>query len=68
MKNSSIDYGKLVDEAMHIIVFKALKMVEKNGLPGVHHFFISFATKHKGVKLSHSLQSKYPKEMTVVLQ
>jgi len=63
-----IDYGKLVDEAMHIIVRRVLKDVEKNGLPGNHHFFISFLTKFPNVKLSKNLSNKYPKEMTIVLQ
>lgn len=63
-----IDYGKLVDEAMHIIVYKVLKVVEEKGLPGNHHFFISFITKHPGVKLAQTLASKYPREMTIVLQ
>lgn len=68
MKSDSIDYGRLVDEAMHVIVFKVLKRVEEEGLPGDHHFFISFLTKHKGVKISSQLAYKYPNEMTVVLQ
>ena len=63
-----IDYGKLVDEAMHIIVLKVLKIIQEKGLPGNHHFFISFVTKHPGVKLSQTLTNKYPKEMTIVLQ
>lgn len=68
MSYDIIDYGKLVDEAMHIIVYKVLKLVEEKGLPGNHHFFISFITKHSGVKLSQTLTSKYPREMTIVLQ
>jgi hypothetical protein len=68
MSKNIIDYGKLVDEAMHIIVCKVLKIIEKYGLPGDHHFFISFVTKHQGVKLSKMLLDKYPREMTVVLQ
>jgi len=63
-----IDYGKLVDDAMHIIVSKVLKEVQEKGLPGNHHFFISFVTKYPGVKLSKVLQNKYPREMTIVLQ
>ena len=39
-----IDYGKLVDDAMHIIVSKVLNIVKEKGLPGNHHFFISFMT------------------------
>jgi hypothetical protein len=68
MNQDTIDYGKLVDEAMHIIVYKVLKLVEQRGLPGDHHFFISFYTKHPGVKISEALLNKYPREMTIVLQ
>lgn len=68
MSKDNIDYGKLVDEAMHVIVCRVLKKVQKEGLPGNHHFFISFLTKHPGVKLSKALSEKYPREMTIVLQ
>jgi len=68
MNKNIIDYGQLVDEAMHIIVCKVLKIVEKYGLPADHHFFISFITKHQGVKLSKTLLDKYPREMTIVIQ
>jgi len=68
MKKDLIDYGRLVDEAMHVIVFKVLKRVEQEGLPGEHHFFISFGTRHKGVRISENLLVKYPHEMTIVLQ
>ena len=68
MIDATIDYGKLVDEAMHVIVFKALKYIEKEGLPGEHHFFISFSTQHPRVQLSKALLEKYQREMTIVLQ
>lgn len=68
MAYDMIDYGKLVDEAMHIIVYKVLKIIQEKGLPGNHHFFISFITKYPGVKLSKSLLNRYPREMTIVLQ
>jgi hypothetical protein len=68
MAHDIIDYGKLVDEAMHVIVYRVLKIIQERGLPGNHHFFISFVTKHPGVKLSKTLTNKYPKEMTIVLQ
>lgn len=67
-KHDIIDYGKLVDEAMHVIVYKVMALIEKHGLPGTHHFFISFMTKHTAVKLSETLLNRYPKEMTIVLQ
>lgn len=69
MDEDLINYGKLIDDAMHIIVKKALEMViTQNGLPGGHHFFISFLTRYPGVQLSDKLRQKYPNEMTIVLQ
>jgi hypothetical protein len=68
MSDDFIDYGKLIDDAMHIIVKKALERVSKEGLPGKHHFFISFLTSYPGVVLSENLKKKYPDEMTIVLQ
>jgi hypothetical protein len=68
MSNDFIDYGKLIDDAMHIIVRNALQRVSKEGLPGKHHFFISFLTSYPGVVLSDTLRKKYPDEMTIVLQ
>lgn len=68
MSEEFIDYGQLIDDAMHIIVQKALQRVEKEGLPGSHHFFISFLTEFPGVQLSEKLREKYPEEMTIVLQ
>ncbi|MCE3231800.1 MAG: hypothetical protein K0R98_57 [Rickettsiaceae bacterium] len=68
MSNDFIDYGKLIDDAMHIIVKKALERVSDEGLPGKHHFFISFLTNYPGVIISDELKKKYPEEMTIVLQ
>jgi hypothetical protein len=42
--------------------------VEREGLPGEHHFFIAFSTTHPGVSISERLRSRYPEEMTIVLQ
>ena len=66
--NDSINYGELIDDAMHVIVKRALEKVAKDGLPGDHHFFISFLTQYPGVKISKDLIEKYPEEMTFVLQ
>ncbi len=68
MDDDFINYGHLIDDAMHIIVKKALQKVIKEGLPGKHHFFISFATNYPGVKISENLKKKYPEEITIVLQ
>lgn len=66
--NDLLDYGRLIDEAMHMIVKKALELVAVHGLPGDHHFYISFATNAQGVMISDELKKKYTDEMTIVLQ
>lgn len=63
-----LDYAKLIDEAMHIIVKKSLQFASKHGLDGDHHFYISFHTQDIGVQLSDKLKKRYPEEMTIVLQ
>ena len=64
----NINYGKLLDESMYVMVKNVLKTVEQHGLPGNHHFFISFITHHNGVQVSQRILSQYPKDMTIVLQ
>lgn len=66
--HDEIDYGSLIDEAMQVIVKRALELVVREGLPSEHHFYISFQTRHKGVMLSKELKEKYPDEMTIVVQ
>lgn len=63
-----IDYGILIDEAMQAIVQKALRLVEKQGLPNDHHFYITFDTDFPGVMIPDTLMNRYPDEMTIVLQ
>lgn len=53
---------------MRTLIFDVLKDVEKNGLPGEHHFFITFDTTVEGVEISEWLQKRYPEEMTIVIQ
>ena len=64
----SIDYGNLMHRAMRGLIHDVLKGVERSGLPGAHHFFITFDTRHPGAKLADWLRERYPDEMTVVLQ
>jgi len=68
MSDDYIDYGKLVDEAMHYVVRRALRLVADRGLPSDHHFFITFETNYDGVMISDELKQKYPEEMTIVIQ
>lgn len=63
-----IDYDALAQDALRGVVRTVLTAVAKNGLPGDHHFYISFDTQAPGVVLSKRLREKYPEEMTIVLQ
>ena len=64
----SIDYGNLMHEAMRGLIRKVLLDVCENGLPGEHHFFITFDTSHPDAELADWLSDRYPGEMTVVMQ
>ncbi|HMN37064.1 MAG TPA: ClpXP protease specificity-enhancing factor SspB [Hyphomicrobium sp.] len=63
-----IDYEALQQDALRGIIRAALQQIAKTGLPGEHHFYISFLTQAPGVVLSKRLKEKYPHEMTIVLQ
>ena len=64
----SIDYGNLMHDAMRGLIRKVLTDVAANGLPGSHHFFITFDTGHPDAELADWLSDRYPSEMTVVMQ
>ena len=64
----SIDYGNLMHEAMRGLIRKVLTDVAEKGLPGSHHFFITFDTGHPDAELADWLSDRYPGEMTVVMQ
>lgn len=63
-----IDYGNLMQEALRGLIHRVLSDIAAEGLPGEHHFFITFATRHPGAQLAQWLADRYPDEMTVVLQ
>jgi hypothetical protein len=64
----TIDYDALAQEAMRGVVRTVLTQTAKLGLPGDHHFYISFDTEASGATISKRLKEKYPREMTIVLQ
>ncbi len=66
--SSGIDYGKLMHHAMRGLIQTVLEDVKQNGLPGEHHFFITFDTGHPDARLADWLKERYPEEMTVVMQ
>ena len=63
-----IDYGLLVDRAMHAVVRETLSLVARDSLPQGHFFYITFNTNHKSVLLSDSLRRDAGNEMTIILQ
>lgn len=64
----TLDYGSLMHRAMRGLIFNVLEQVRDHGLPGNHHFFITFDTTHPDVQLANWLKDRYPEEMTVVIQ
>lgn len=65
---ATIDYGNLMHHAMRGLIQQVLEDVRDNGLPGEHHFFITFDTQHPDVEIADWLSDRYPGEMTVVMQ
>lgn len=67
--DSLIPYDEIVQEALRAVVGRVLGEVERSGgLPGEHHFYITFKTGHPGVELPKHLTERFPDEMTIVLQ
>jgi hypothetical protein len=64
----TIDYGTLMHRAMRGLIHDVLAQVSEDGLPGKHHFFITFDTQHPDVELADWLSDRYPSEMTIVIQ
>lgn len=63
-----INYGQLMHKALRVFIADVLSQVARDGLPGKHHFFITFDTTHPGVDMAQSLRDRYPGVMTIVLQ
>ena len=63
-----IDYGGMMHRAMQGLIADVLTSVAENGLPGEHHFFITFDTTEDGVEMADWLRERYPEEMTIVIQ
>ncbi len=68
MARNELRYDSMVEEALRGVVGKALTHVAKHGLPGEHHFYITFRTDDPGVIIPDHLRQRYPGEMTIVLQ
>ncbi|MEJ0019496.1 MAG: ClpXP protease specificity-enhancing factor SspB [Acetobacteraceae bacterium] len=66
--DSLLPYDEWVEAAMRHVVARAITHVAANGLPGEHHFYLTFRTDHPGVVMPPRLRAQYPQEMTIVLQ
>lgn len=66
--DSLIPYDEIVQEALRAVVGRVLGEVEQSGLPGDHHFYITFKTQAKDVDIPPHLVERFPDEMTIVLQ
>lgn len=68
MSTDLIRYDLQVQDALRGVVRKVLADAARDGLPGEHHFYITFRTQAPGVKMSNRLREQYPEEMTIILQ
>lgn len=66
--SQTIEYGNLMHRALRRLIQEVLEEVRDNGLPGEHHFFITFDTRHPDVNIADWLMDRYPSDMTVVMQ
>ncbi len=64
----TIDYGKKMHHAMRSLIKGVLQDVADHGLPGAHHFFITYDTQHPDVEMADWLFDRYPEEITIVIQ
>jgi hypothetical protein len=66
--DSLLPYEKWIEQALRHVVAQAIEHVAVEGLPGGHHFYITFHTDHPGVEIPPRVRAQYPVEMTIVLQ
>ncbi|MSO72012.1 MAG: hypothetical protein EXQ84_00170 [Rhodospirillaceae bacterium] len=68
MDITSLSYERMVEDALRGVLHQALKITAAQGLPGAHHFYITFDTTAPGVQIAASIRALHPSEMTIVLQ
>jgi hypothetical protein len=66
--DSLLPYDAWAEEALRGVAVRALQFAAEQGIPGEHHFYVSFRTDHPGVTIPTRLLAQYPEEMTIVLQ
>lgn len=68
MRNDPLSYDTMMEDALRGVVRRAIAIAAERGLPGQHHFYVTFRTDRPGVAIPDSLRRRYPKEMTIVIQ
>ena len=68
MPRQSLPYEQWLDEGLRGVIKRALSYAAERGLPGQHHFYISFATSAGDVDVPPEVRARYPSEMTIILQ
>src|SRR4051794_33328381 len=68
LAESLLPYTEWAEEALRAVAVEALDHAGRRGLPGEHHFYITFRTEYPGVAIPGHLKARYPQEMTIVLQ
>ena len=68
MDKKNIDYDRIVEDTLRLVVKKSLELVNEEGLPGDHHFYISFDSTYKGVKVPSELKASEDNEIKIILQ
>jgi len=68
MAVTTLSYERMVEDALRGVLRKALQLTASQGLPGSHHFYITFDTTHRDVRIAEPLRALHPNEMTIVLQ
>ncbi len=68
MSDDGLNYDRMVEDALRSVLKTALEQAAEQGLPGNHHFYITFLTTHPDVVIPDVLRARFPSEMTIVLQ
>ena len=68
INKKNIDYDQIVEDTLRLVVKKSLELVNESGLPGDHHFYISFDSTYKGVKVPSELKVGEDNEIKIILQ
>ena len=68
MEDDPLRYDLWIEEALRTVICRALTLAAEQGLPGEHHFYVTFRTDDEGVEIPKYLRADHPDEMTIVLQ